>query len=198
MKREAAITAAEGTTAEGVTGVPGTGVMRTGSPVPVTAAPAGGGANYAGGDKGQYSFNYLQQKHGLPAHVAAGMVGNFDQESGRFRDDVIAGTRKGDNGAATGIAQWHKDRWDPLVRWNQARGVNPYTLEGQLDYAVYEANQRGDLSRLMNTRNSAEAANVFGKYYERPKILDPNRAKFAQRYHYQFGGIYNDLFKTQQ
>lgn len=160
----------------------------------VAANTAGG---YTAGDRGQYAFNYLKQK-GLPPHVAAGMVGNFVQESGNFREDVIAGTRKGDSGLATGIAQWHPDRWNVAVKWNQARGVNPYTLEGQLDFALHEATQRGDIDKTMKARNSAEAANIFGKYYERPKILDPNRAKFAQRYHYKHGGVYNDLFKTEQ
>lgn len=146
------------------------------------------------GNKGQYAFNYLQQKHGLPAHVAAGIVGNFIQESGNFRDDVISGQKTGDSGKARGIAQWHPDRWNPLVNSAKEQGRNPYTLDFQLDYAIQEAKQRGDLNKVMNTKTSEEAANTFAKWYERPKVIDKNRAMYAKKYHpYKYGGMYEEI-----
>ncbi len=150
-------------------------------------------------DKGMWAYNYLVQQKGLAPHVAAGIVGNFDQESGRFRDDVIAGTKKGDNGLATGIAQWHPDRWKKAEQWANSTGNNIRTLKGQLDWAIYEASQRGDLQKVSKARDTEEAAYLFAKHYERPKIIDKNRARFAKRYNpYKQGGIYQEIFKTNE
>lgn len=148
-----------------------------------------------GSDKGQFAFKYLQQQYNLPPHVAAGIVGNFTQESGNFRDDVIAGTKAGDSGLAHGIAQWHGDRWKNMQEWARSQGKNPYTLPAQLDFAMYEASKRGDLQKTLQTTNSKDAANVFAKHYERPKIVDSNRARFASKYSFEYGGVYEELFK---
>lgn len=149
-------------------------------------------------DKGQFAYEYLQQK-GIAPHVAAGMVGNFVQESGNFRDDVISGDIKGDNGLATGIAQWHPDRWKAAEKWASSQGINIRTLKGQLDWAVHEASQRGDLQKVSKAKNTEEAAYLFAKHYERPKIIDNNRARFAKKYNpYKQGGIYQEIFKTNE
>lgn len=150
-------------------------------------------------DKGMWAYNYLIEQKGLAPHVAAGIVGNFDQESGRFRDDVIAGTKKGDSGLATGIAQWHPDRWKKAEQWANSTGNNIRTLKGQLDWAVHEASQRGDLQKVSKAKDTEEAAYLFAKHYERPKIIDNNRARFAKRYNpYKQGGIYQEIFKTNE
>jgi hypothetical protein len=120
------------------------------------------------------AFEYYKQK-GLPPHVAAGIVGNLMQESG------LNPTIKGDNGLATGIAQWHPDRFKGLHSWAQASGKNPFSLTTQLDYVLQEANQRGDMAHLMNTKNSAEAAYMFAKKFERPKVIDKNRIAYAKK-----------------
>lgn len=153
-----------------------------------------------GSDKGQFAFNYLQEKYGLPAHVAAGIVGNFELESGNFRDDVIAGTKAGDQGTSFGIAQWHidkkkkHDRWTPLINYAKEQGKDPYTLPFQLDYAIHEAKQRGDLAKVMKTKTTEEAANTFRDLFERPLNKDNKRAKLAKKYHpYKYGGIYDEI-----
>lgn len=153
------------------------------------------GTQYQSGDKGEYAYNYLISK-GLPKHAAAGIIGNFVQESGNFREDVISGKTKGDSGLATGIAQWHPDRWSQAVNYSKQQGKNPYTLEAQLDWALYESGKRGDLQKTINTSTPEEAAYTFAKHYERPKIIDPNRARYARAHYKQWGGeIYEDLFK---
>lgn len=136
--------------------------------------------DYTTGNSAKYAYNYFQQK-GIPSHLAAGIVGNLIQESGNFRPDVIAGERTGDNGAAKGIAQWHSDRWNSLLSYANQTGKNPYTLDFQLDYVLHEAQQRGDLNAISGSRNAEEAAYTFAKRYERPKIVDPNRIRYAKQ-----------------
>lgn len=146
--------------------------------------------NLQGDEAAQYAFKYYTSQ-GIAPHIAAGMVGNLIQESGNFRADVIAGTRKGDNGAATGIAQWHNDRLQGLLSYADKSGRNPYTLNTQLDYVLKEATDRGDMKAVSAAKNTEEAANIFAKTYERPAFVDKNRATYAkQLYPYQQGGTY--------
>ncbi len=150
------------------------------------------------GDKATYAYNFYKNK-GVPDHVAAGIVGNLIQESGNFRNDVIRGERSGDNGTSFGIAQWHigknTDRWNPLKKYAQAQGRDYRDLDFQLDYVLHEAKQRGDYDKVMKARNSGEAANLFAKYYERPAIIDANRARNARQLNpYQLGGLYQEIF----
>ena len=130
-------------------------------------------------DKAKYAYDFFQKK-GLESHHAAGIVGNLIQESGNFRDDVIAGTKKGDSGLATGIAQWHGARKDALEEFARSKGMNPYSLDAQLEFVYYEANKRGDLQALKTSANPEDAAYIFAKRYERPRIVDPYRINYAK------------------
>lgn len=142
-----------------------------------------------GNDNAQYAFQFFQNK-GLAPHIAAGIVGNLMQESGNFRPDVIAGTKKGDSGLAMGIAQWHSDREKGLHQFAAANNINPYTLDTQLEYVYHEAKQRGDLDKMSSAKDSGDAAYQFAKYYERPAIIDPNRINYAKSlYPKQKGGL---------
>lgn len=140
---------------------------------PVIEAPMGNVAtenvNFKGNskEKTNFVFNYLKSK-GIPDHAAAGITGNLAIESGYFDDNVVSGKKKGDQGKAVGIAQWHPDRWNALMKWSKTQNSNPFVLETQLDYVVHEASQRGDLDKTIATPNAEEAAYVFGKKFERP------------------------------
>ncbi len=139
-------------------------------------------------DSATRAFEYYQGK-GIAPHIAAGIVGNLIQES------QLNPNAKGDGGRATGIAQWHPDRFEALKTWAGRR--NPYELNTQLDYILHEANQRGDMDRLQQTKNSSEAAFTFAKYYERPKNIEPVRMGYAQRLYpnQQMGGSLQDMVK---
>lgn len=121
-----------------------------------------------------FAYSYLQQK-GIQPHIAAGIVGNLMQESG-LKTDAI-----GDGGKARGIAQWHPDRFAGLQTF--AKGRNPYALDTQLDYLVHEASSRGDLKKMSIAKNSGEAAYLFAKHFERPKVIDSNRIQYARQLH---------------
>lgn len=130
----------------------------------------------------EQAFQYYQ-KRGLQPHVAAGIVGNLVQESG------LNPYARGDNGLATGVAQWHPDRFQGLKDWAKSQNRDPYALDTQLDYVLIEANQRGDLARVNATSNSGEAAHAFAKHYERPKVIDQKRIGYARSLNpYRQGG----------
>jgi hypothetical protein len=117
---------------------------------------------------GQYVTNFFKNK-GLPSHVAAGIAGNLEVESANFDPNVILGQRKGDSGLATGLAQWHPNRWKNIVKTAQQKGLNPYSLEGQLEGMWNELNtsERGALNQTLQAKTPEQAANIFNRKYER-------------------------------
>lgn len=147
-------------------------------------------AKSQGTSKANYAYNYFLSK-GLAPHQAAGVVANLIQESGNFRDDVISGQTTGDNNLKNkgyGIAQWRGERYSNLINYAQKQGMNPYTLDAQLAFVEYEAKQRGDWDKLLNTKNlndathsfnynyevSADSRNPALKYYRTKHVLDKN------------------------
>lgn len=132
---------------------------------------------------GQYAFEYLQQKHGLPPYLAAGIVGNIEQESA-FNPNAL-----GDNRTSYGLIQWHGKRRDRLFNWANQNGRDPRQFETQLDYIVYENfNVLQDIAK--STKTSTTAANGFRDRVERPKNKDDRRARNAQKY-FEIGGTYD-------
>lgn len=151
---------------------------------PYSGSPENINSSANANNPSKYAFEFFKNK-GLPAHVAAGIVGNLIQESGNFRPDVVSDKIKGDQGTSHGIAQWHKDRWPQLQKWATSQGKNPLNLDTQLEYVYTEANQRGDLQKTLSAQTPEEAANIFAKYYERPAVIDKNRARNARNLYQQ-------------
>jgi hypothetical protein len=138
-------------------------------------------------EKAVNAFNYYVDEKGVDPKIAAAIVGNLAIESG-FADDVVSGKRRGDAGKATGLAQWHPDRFQGLVTWAQRQGVDPYSMKAQMDYVLVEAQQRGDLDRTAKGTDASNAAYIFGKKFERP---NDKFAKWADRM-----GIAEKVYKT--
>lgn len=135
---------------------------------------------------------YLQEQHGLPKHVAAGIASNIHHESS-FKPTAV-----GDRGTSYGVMQWRdpspgKGRKTNMLNWMKENGRNPNDIYAQIDFGIYEAKQRGDLQRAMNTQSAEDAAYVWAKYFERPKVIDPKRMATARNYmkQYQKGGEYD-------
>ncbi len=84
------------------------------------------------------AFNYFVSK-GLTKDQAAGIVGNFIQESG-----VSPTIAQYGGGPGRGIAQWSTGgRWDTshddnVTWWADAHGVSRWDLSTQLDFTWYE------------------------------------------------------------
>ena len=134
-----------------------------------------------------FAFNYLQQK-GLAPHQAAGIVGNFAQES-NVNPSITNSI------GAFGAGQWLGARKKALFEFAKRNGQDPSNLQTQLDFTMHELNttEKGAFNALKNTKTSAEAARVIRKKYERPgehEANDNRRIQEAHKLHpFQDGGF---------
>ena len=134
-----------------------------------------------------FAFNYLQQK-GLAPHQAAGIVGNFAQES-NVNPSITNSI------GAFGAGQWLGARKKALFDFAKRNGQDPANLQTQLDFTIHELNttEKRAFNALKNTKTSAEAAQVFRKKYERPgehEANDNRRVQEARKlYPFKQGGI---------
>jgi hypothetical protein len=139
-------------------------------------AAAGGSAGGIGltsallplsGGKGHASASSIMsffQSKGLSKAQAAGIVGNFMQESS---------LTPGDNSASgLGLAQWIGGRRTAEVAYAKGLGLNPLSENAELQFAWHELNtsEKGALTALRGASSPAEAAKIFEKLYERAGI----------------------------
>lgn len=94
----------------------------------------GPGTAPAVNDNALYAMSYLMDNYGLSAEQAAGVVGNFQQES--YRD--LQTSVRGDGGQAVGIGQWWPDRAANLQSFAAAQGRDWSDIDTQLDFAMHE------------------------------------------------------------
>jgi hypothetical protein len=108
-----------------------------------------------------YSFF---MSRGYSSAQAAGIVGNLLGESSLNTGAV------GDSGLAKGIAQWHPDRWDPLVSRFKAQGKDPYDFQTQLEMVDWELRNKETkaFNNLMSAKTVDEATAAFIGF-ERPQ-----------------------------
>ena len=100
----------------------------------------------------------------------------------------------GDGGKAYGLCQWHPDR---RAVFRQVFGITmeDADVQKQLEFVLHELRkgQEKKAGRLLSGAKSArEAAAIFSRYYERPRLADAEaeaRAALAQRFH--------DLYTTE-
>ena len=81
-------------------------------------------------DKENYMKTYFSSKYNK--YVVAGIMGNLFAES-EFDNNV-----KGDGGKATGLAQWHPDRYKALEKWAKENSLDPKAFETQVQYVTHE------------------------------------------------------------
>ncbi len=77
-------------------------------------------------------WNFLKAK-GLSDAAAAGVLGNIQAEC-NFRLTAV-----GDNGTSYGLIQWHNSRWNNLNTFCQQHGLDPSSLQGQLEFLWNES-----------------------------------------------------------
>jgi hypothetical protein len=168
-------------------------VQDTGSGTnPVAASPsatscsctAGSPATLTGNDNKQKIFNYFIGK-GLSPEQAAGIDGNFGQESGW-------------NPSSPGgyLAQWGGGRLTALEALAQKEGKPVTDLGVQLDYVWLELtggsgageDDSAVLQHIKGAKTAADAATIFSNEFERPG--DPqlqNRIDYANQIFNQYG-----------
>lgn len=114
---------------------------------------------------------------GLTPEQAAGIVGNLMQES-RLKSDAWNEKER-----AFGIAQWRNERLDGLKMFAAARGKDISDIQTQMDYILHELKTTESTAgqKLMQSSSASEAAFNFGKYYERPKVVEHTRIAYAEQ-----------------
>jgi len=140
------------------------------------------GTGYAGGRRGptidskmparngmaKESFDFWTSKGMTPAQ-AAGMVANEDRESG-FNTGAV-----GDNGAARGIFQWHKDRRDKLLDQTGIDVWSEKDHQRQLWAANFEMTEGDETTAGKAIRGAGtayDAGAIASRNYERPAASD--------------------------
>ena len=131
---------------------------------------------------------------GLTVAGAAGVAGNIKIESD-FNTGAI-----GDKGTSYGLCQWHLSRKDELDNFAQEVGGDVSDPQIQLDFLWQDLNTSSYsnlLSLLQSTDDPREAAQQFGKQYERPAIVQVARLDYAEQFATEYDpGIINTAVNT--
>lgn len=125
----------------------------------------------------QRAKGYLRDL-GWTNNQAAGLVGNFQQESGvNLNPSAVS-----PDGTSYGIAQWTGPRQN-LFQQTYGKSIVGSSLKEQLDFVNYELNttEKAAGNALRNTTTPGQAALVVSNQYERP---DPAFANNSQRVAY--------------
>lgn len=133
---------------------------------------SGSGAR-CGGLQGENSLKVRHalayyQRQGWSLAQAAGIVANLYQES------ALDPTAVGDNGAAMGLAQWHRDRREAIERQFGKR-LADMSFEEQLAAVDWELRQGGETRAgqlLAGATTAAQAGDIVSRHYERPLHRD--------------------------
>ncbi len=145
-------------------------------------------------------YNYLSQK-GFNDAAISGILANIQHESG------FDPTAVGDGGTSYGICQWHdtsngSGRWTNMVNYCNNNNLNPDSVEGQVNYLVYELenNYPNVYEKIKNVPNTADgaydAAYEWTVNYEIPanaEVAGQNRGDTAVS---SFWSTYSDSVNT--
>ena len=108
------------------------------------------GGDVSGNTTEERIWNFLRA-NGFTAEAAAGAMGNMFAESG-----MIVDVEEYSGGGGYGLCQWTGSRRTDLVNWCKNNGYGYNTLEGQLNFLMYELKARNQLS-LRELTNVEEA-----------------------------------------
>lgn len=125
----------------------------------------------------QIIWLFLRQ-HGFSEAAIAGIMGNMDAESGLEPDKYEV-----DGFGGYGLCQWTNTgpgsaaRKDNLINWCNQNGYDYRTLEGQLNFLIYEFNLPAYQANLSNYKNLTDvwtATDQWLTYYEGCTVRDVN------------------------
>jgi len=140
---------------------------------------SGDAGDFSGNTSAIKAFNYFKSQ-GYTAFQAAAIVGNLLQENRAMNPTLTNSIGR------KGIAQWDENRWSRLESFASKNGLNPNTLEAQLQF-IHREIKTGDggmsIQSFKATKTLEEATLLFRKKYERPgeaEANDSNRIKFAR------------------
>lgn len=140
----------------------GTGAVCGNDAAPAADATPVVSVDLSGNDNAEKTFRFFRDTVGLSAEQAAGITGNALAESG-----INPKSRSGLG--YQGIFQWDgksNGRFAQLTKWTTQNGKDPNTLEGQLAFAQYEAQARGNIEGIKKQPSVDLAAWYWGRFYE--------------------------------
>lgn len=137
-------------------------------------------------DVGSRLMADLQQRLGLTAQQAAGVVGNLAHESGGFKQmqevqPLVPGSRGG-----YGYAQWTGPRRVAFEQFAQQQGLSPDSYEANLGFLEHELTATPEgrvMAALSQAQTPEEAAMIFSQQFLRPGIPhNDRRVSLARQY----------------
>jgi hypothetical protein len=142
--------------------------------------PGDTSGDLSGSENAQKAFNYFLSR-GYSKEQSSALVGNFLQENSAL-DPTVANSI-----GHKGIMQWDPNiRYPQLVQFAKSKGLNPDSIEAQLQFAEHELmTGSGGLSKstLQKTKSLEEATLLVRKQLLRPgehEANDANRLRQAQ------------------
>lgn len=114
-----------------------------------------------------WAFGQLMDR-GYEPHIAAGLVGNLMQESGRRLNTRAVG----DNGNAYGMGQWNGPRMRALHAFAEERNLDVNDPLTQIEFLDYELQgpERAAFERILAAPDAATAARLASDHFWRPGI----------------------------
>lgn len=125
---------------------------------------AAGSDGVSGNTVEEKIWNFLRA-NGFTAEAAAGAMGNMFAESG-----MIVDVEEYSGGGGYGLCQWTGSRRTDLVNWCKNNGYSHKTLEGQLNFLMYELKARNQLY-LRDIKNVEEATRKWLSDFEVAGII---------------------------
>lgn len=120
---------------------------------------------------GKKLFQDIEETLGLEPHQVAGLVGNFDHETGGFKfmkeiNPVVKGSRGGLN-----FAQWTGSRHDNLLNYAKENNLKPDSYAAGFGFFIDEVQNTREgkfLEKLQASKTVEEAATIVSEKYLRP------------------------------
>lgn len=134
----------------------------------------------------QYVVDYFK-KQGYPEHAARGIAGNLGHES------EFSTTARNPTSKMKGLAQWDTKRRTNLQKFAKNWGLDSNDPDTQLAFVEYELRSddyKGVRDKLLSSKNSDEASDIFGREYEKftPRGKQENPAEIEARRYYSANG----------
>jgi hypothetical protein len=108
--------------------------------------------NTSGNAKADYVLKTLVA-NGATVSGACGVLANIEAES-----NFNTSPNTGDGGLASGICQWHPDRWSNLKTHCSNKGLSATSIEGQTSFLIHELKQYPSVWDAVCTGNGKQGA----------------------------------------
>ena len=132
----------------------------------------------------------LQETLGITKAQAAGIVGNFDHETGGFKylqelEPTVPGSKGG-----RGFAMWTGPRRKAFESWSAENNLNPDSYDASFGFFIHEVQNTSEgrfMEALEKTTTAEQAAKVFSRNYLRPGKPMMNKRVSASTNYYNTG-----------